>query len=186
MTASAVAASKKGGGGEFDGERCVGHHTLERAPRSQALVDLYTDAVKIKAAHERRAALLTSTAKRAAGHVEAAKQNAMEQIFLSFGAEKVGAASPLAILSSFSEANSGSKSPFIVLSSGLSSLNPVLQAHLSNIGFNINSSGVVGLSQSFNSIFFSSLYQSLTKLQQSVTPQTHGLPNKGGLYPHGS
>ena len=34
----------------------------------------------------------------------------------SFGAEKVGAASPLAILSSFSEANSGSKSPFIVVS----------------------------------------------------------------------
>lgn len=35
--ASAVAASKKGGGGEFDGERCVGHHTLERAPRSLVL-----------------------------------------------------------------------------------------------------------------------------------------------------
>lgn len=42
----------------------------------QALAAKHAEA-KIKAAHERRAALLTSTAKRAAGHVEAAKQNAM-------------------------------------------------------------------------------------------------------------
>ena len=32
-----------------------------------------------------------------------------------------------------------------------------------------------------SSIFFSSLYQSLHKLQQSVTPQTHFLPIKGAL-----
>ena len=77
-------------------------------------------------------------------------------------------------------------SPSCNFSSGLSSLKLVLQAQSSNKGLLLNSSNVVGLSQSLSSIFLSSLYQSLTKLQQSVIPQTHCRPNKGGLYPHGS
>ena len=40
-------------------------------------------------------------------------------------------------------------------------------------GLLLNSSNVVGLSQSLSSIFLYSLYQSLTKLQQSVIHQTH-------------
>ena len=34
-------------------------------------------------------------------------------------------------------------------------------------------------------MFFTSLYQSRTNDQQSVTPQTQGLPHNSGLYPSG-